>query len=181
MGEVTSPPRGHEIGHPVHQAVIWISVVALFRSSRGGPAPSPPFLRSPRRGPVPSASSLLSRVSLIPAGTGSGARLGGRAFRWEHLLSVRCCLRRSLSSWGRRLLLWHLRSCLTETRSCWHAWRGLWFAALADTCSCQQVLSSERRQRVHELGNGISRQQVTRGSRSSRGGAGRGLSGGDHG
>ena len=125
MGEVVSPPRGHEIGHPVHQAVIWISPAALFRSSHGGPAPSPPFLRSPRRGPALSASNLLSWVSLIPADTGSGAQLGGWVFRWEHLLSVRCCLRRSLPSWGRRLLLRHLRSCLTETRSCWHAWRGL--------------------------------------------------------
>ena len=157
MGEVASPPRGHEIGHPVHQAVIWISPAALFRSSRRGPASLLPFLRSPRRGPAPSASSLLSRVSLIPASTGSGTRLGGWAFRWEHLLSVRCCLHHSLPSWGRRLLLRHLRSRLTETRSCLHVRRGLWFVAPADTCSCQQVLSSERRQCVHELGNGISR------------------------
>ena len=124
---------------------------------RGGPAPSLPFLRPPRRGPAPSAPSLLSRPSLIPAGTGGGARLGGRAFRLEHLLSVRCCLHRFLPSWGRRQLLRHLRSHLTETRSCWHARRGLWFAALADASSCQQVLRSERRQCVHELGNGISR------------------------
>ena len=157
MGEITSPPRGHEIGHPVHQTVIWISPVALFRSSGGGPAPSPPFLRPPRRGPAPSASSLPSRASLIPAGTGGGARLGGRAFRWEHLLSIRCCLRRFLPSWGRHLLLRHLRSRLTETRSCWHARRGLWFAAPADASSCQQVLHSGRWQCVHELDSGISR------------------------
>ena len=140
-----------------HQTVIWISLAALFRSSRRGPAPSPPFLRPPRRGPGPSASSLPSRASLIPAGTGGGAQLGGRAFRWEHLLSIRCCLRRFLLSWGRRLLLRHLRSHLTETRSCWHAQRGLWFAALADASSFQQVLRSGRQQRVHELDSGISR------------------------
>ena len=118
----------------------------FFRSSRGGPAPSPPFLRPPRRGPAPGASSLPSWASLILAGTGGGTRLGGRAFRWEHLLSVRCCLHRFLPSWGRRLLLRR-----------WHVWRGLWFAAPADASSCQQVLRSQRRQRVHELGNRISR------------------------
>ena len=47
MGEITFPPRGHEVGHPVYQGIIWIGPVALFRSSHGGLAPSPPFLRSP--------------------------------------------------------------------------------------------------------------------------------------
>ena len=157
MGEITSPPRGHEVGHPVHQTVIWISPAALFRSSRGGLAPSPPFLRPPRRGPTPGASSLPSQASLIPAGTGGGAWLGGRAFRWEHVLSIRCCLHCFLPSWSRRLLLRHLRSHLTETRSCWYAQRGLWFAAPANASGCQQVLRSERQQCVHELDSGISR------------------------
>ena len=126
----------------------------------GGGGPEQQVLKleePPRRGPTPSTSSLPSQASLIPAGTGGGARLGGRAFRWEHLLSIRCCMYRFLPSWSRRLLLRHLRSRLTETRSCWYARRGLWFAAPADTSSCQQVLCSERRQRVHELDSRISR------------------------
>ena len=130
----------------------------LPRSSGGGPTPSLPILRPSGRGPTPGASSFSSRVSVILAGTGGGARFGGRVFRWEHLLPIRCCLHCFLPSRSRRLLLRRLRSHLTETRSCWRSWQGLWFAAPADTSSCQQVLRSERRQRVHELYSGRSRQ-----------------------
>ena len=126
----------------------------LLRSSGGGSAPSLPPLRPSGRGPASGTSSSYSWVSLILAGTGGGTQFGGRILRWEHLLPIRCCLHCFLPSWSRRLLSRCLRLHLTETRSCWYARWGLWFAAPADASSCQQVLHSERQQRVHELDGG---------------------------
>ena len=117
---------------------------------------------------------------MVLAGTGGGIRFGGRHFRREHLLLIRCCLRRFLSSGGRCRLLRRPRSHLAETRGSWHSRWGLWFAAPADAGSCQQVLCSGRWQCVHGFDSGRSRRQVTRGSHPSCRGTSCGLSGGDH-
>ena len=154
MGEIAFPPRGHKVGHPVCQTVIGSAPSALLGSLGGGSAPLLPALRPLGRGPPSGTFSFSGRVSVILAGTGGGTRFGGRAFRWEHLLLIRCCLRRFPPSGGRRLLLRRPRPRLSETRSGWHLRRGLWFAAPANASSCQQVLHSERRQCVHGLDSG---------------------------
>ena len=140
-----------------------------------------PVLRPSGRGPTSGTFRLSGRVPLILAGTGGGAWFGGRAFRWEHLLLIRCCLHRFLPSGSRRLLLRHPRSGLAETRGSRHPRWSLWLVAPADAGSCQQVLCSGSRQRVHGLDSGHSRWSVTRGSHPSCRGTSRGLSGGDHG
>ena len=115
------------------------------------------------------------------AGTGGGARLGGSALRWEHLLLIRHHLRRFLPSGGRRLLLRHYRSHLAEARGSGYSWLSPCSAAPTNTRSCQQVLHSGSRQRVHGLEWRHPRWQVTRVSYPSYRGAGRGLGGRDHG
>ena len=118
---------------------------------------------------------------MILAGTGGGAQLGGSALRWEHLLSIRRRLHRLLPSGSRCLLLRHSRSHLAETRGSGHSWLSPWLAALANACSCQQVLCSGSQQCVHGLECRHPRWQVTQGSYPSCRGAGHGLSGRDHG
>ena len=118
---------------------------------------------------------------MILAGTGGGARLGGSALRWEHLLSIRHRLRRFLPSGSRRLLLRHSRSRLAETRGSERSQLSPWLAAPANACSCQQVLRSGSQQHVHGLECRHPRWQVTRGSYPSCRGASRGLGGRDHG
>ena len=118
---------------------------------------------------------------MILAATGGGARLGGSASRREHLLPIRHRLGLSLPSGRGRLLLRHPRSRLTEARGSGHSWISPCHAAPTDTCGCQQVLHSGSRQRVHGLELRYPRWQVTRGSYPSCRGAGRGLSGRDHG
>ena len=118
---------------------------------------------------------------MILAGTRGGARLGGSTLRWEHLLSIRRHLRRFLPSGSRRLLLRRSRSRLAETRCSRHSQLSPWLVALANACSCQQVLCSGSWQCVHGLECRHPRWQVTRGSYPSCRGASCGLSGGDHG
>ena len=118
---------------------------------------------------------------MVLAGTEGGTRLGGSALRWEHLLLIRHCLRRFLPSRSRSLLLKHPRSRLAETRGSEHSWLSPWLVAPADTGSCQQVLRSGSRQRVHGLVCGHSRWQVTQGSHPSCRDTSHGLCGGDHG
>ena len=118
---------------------------------------------------------------MILAATGGGARLGGSASRREHLLPIRHRLGLSLPSGRGHLLLRHPRSRLTEARGSGHSRISPCRAAPTDTCGCQQVLRSGSRQRVHGLELRYPRWQVTRGSYPSCRGAGRGLSGRDHG
>ena len=118
---------------------------------------------------------------MILASTRGGAWLWGSALRWEHLLSIRHRLRRFLSSGSRRLLLRHSRSHLAETRGSRHLWLSPWLAALADACSCQQVLCSGSQQPVHGLECRHPRWQVTWGSYPGCRGASHGLGGRDHG
>ena len=118
---------------------------------------------------------------MILAGTGGGAQLGGSTLRWEHLLSIRCHLHRFLPSGSRCLLLRHSRSHLAETRGSGQLHLSPWLVALADACSCQQVLHSGSRQHVHGLQCKHPRWQVARGSYPSCRGASHGLSGRDHG
>ena len=132
-------------------------MLVLPGSSGGGSAPSLPAPRPLGQGPPSGTFNFSGRVSVILAGTGGGTRFGSRGFRWEHLLSIRCCLHHFPPSGSRRLLLRRPRSRLSETRGGWHSWRGLWFVAPADAGSCQQVLHSERWQCVHELDSGHSR------------------------
>ena len=118
---------------------------------------------------------------MILAGTGGGAQLGGSMTRREHLLLIRHHLDLSLPSGRGRLLLRHPRSRLMEARGSGHSWIGPCPATPTDTCGCQQVLHSGGWQRVHGLELRYPRWQVTRGSYPSCRGAGRGLSGRDHG
>ena len=118
---------------------------------------------------------------MILAGTGGGTRFGGSALRREHLLLIRHHLGLSLPSGRGRLLLRHPRSHLTEARGSRHSQISPCPAAPTDTCSCQQVLHSGSWQRVHGLKLRYPRWQVTWGSYPSCRGAGRGLSGRDHG
>ena len=112
---------------------------------------------------------------------GGGARLGGSALRWEHLLPIRCCWGLFLPSGRGRLLLRHPRSHLMEARGSGHSRISPFPAAPTDTCGCQQVLHSGSRQHVHGLELRHPRWQVTRVSHPGCRGAGRGLSGRDHG
>ena len=121
------------------------------------------------------------RLLMTLAGTGGGAQLGGSASRWEHLLPIGCRLGCFLPSRSGRLLLRHPRSHLKEARGSRYSRLSLCPAAPTDTCSCQQVLSSGSRQHVHGLEWRHPRWQVTRVSYPSCRGAGRGLSGRDHG
>ena len=114
-------------------------------------------------------------------GTGGGTQLGGSTLRWVHLLPIRHHLGRFLPSGGRRLLLRHYRSHLVEARGSRYSQLSLCSAAPTDTCSCQQVLHSGSRQRVHGLEWRHPRWQVTQVSYPSCRGAGRGLDGRDHG
>ena len=86
-----------------------------------------------------------------------------------------------LPSGGRRLLLRCYRSHLAEARGSGYSQLSPCSAAPTDTRSCQQVLRSGSRQRVHGLEWRHSRWQVTRVSYPSCRGAGCGLSGRDHG
>ena len=118
---------------------------------------------------------------MILAGTGGGARLGGSTSRREHLLPIRHCLGLSLPFGRGHLLLRHPRSRLTEAGGSGHLQISPCPATPTDTCSCQQVLRSGSWQRVHGLELRYPRWQVTRVSYPSCRGAGRGLSGRDHG
>ena len=138
-------------------------------------------LRPSGRGPTSGTFLFSGRLLVILAGTGGGAQLGGSVLRWEHLLSIRRCLRHFLPSRSRRLLLRHSRSHLAKTRGSGHSWLSPWLVALANACSCQQVLYSGSWQHVHGLECGHPRWQVTRGSYPSCRGTSCGLSGGDHG
>ena len=113
--------------------------------------------------------------------TGGGARLGGSALRWEHLLPIRHHLGCSLPSGSGRLLLRHPRSHLMEARGSGHSWISQCPATPTNTCSCQQVLHSGSRQCVHGLEWRHPRWQVTQVSYPSCRGASHGLSGRDHG
>ena len=77
--------------------------------------------------------------------------------------------------------MWHSRPHLAEARGSGHSRLSSCPAAPTDTSSCQQVLCSGSRQRVHGLEWRHPRWQVTRVSYPSRRGAGRCLSGRDHG
>ena len=150
-------------------------------SSGGGLFPLLPVLRPSERGPTSGAFIFPGWLLMTLAGTGGGTRLGGSASRWEHLLLIRCRLRRFLPSGSRRLLLRHPRSCLMEARGSGYLRLSPCPTAPTDTCSCQQVLHSGSRQHVHGLEWRHSRWQVTQVSYPSCRGAGRGLSGRDHG
>ena len=115
------------------------------------------------------------------AGTGGGARLGGSALRWVHLLLIRSRLGSFLPSGGGHLLLRHSRSHLTEARGSGCPRLTLWLGASTNTSSCQQVLCSGSQQCVHGLEWRHPRWQITRVSYPSCRGAGRGLGGRDHG
>ena len=150
-------------------------------SSGGGSVPSLSISGSSRGGPTPGTLILPGRLLSTLAVTGDGARLGGSASRWEHLLPIRHRLGCSLPSGSGCLLLRHPRSRLTE------AWGSRYLrispcpATPTDICSCQQVLRSGSQQRVHGLEWRHPRWQVTWGSHPSCRGAGRGLGGRDHG
>ena len=150
-------------------------------SSGGGSFPSLPVLRPSGQGPTSGSFIFSSRLLVTLAGTGGGAWLGGSASRWEHLLPIRHCLHRFLPSGSRRLLLRHPRSHLMEARGSGYLRLSPRPAAPTDTCSCQQVLRCGSRQRVHGLEWRHPRWQVTQVSYPSCRGAGRGLSGRDHG
>ena len=85
-----------------------------------------------------------------------------------------------MPSGGGCLLLWHSGSCLAD------AWGGgcsrltSWPAASTNTSTCQQVLHSGSRKRVHSLEGRHSWWRVTWVSCPGRRGAGRGLGGRDH-
>ena len=140
-------------------------------SSGGGSVPLLPALRPSRRRLTSGTFLFFSRLLVILAGTGCGTRLGGSMSRREHLLPIRHRLGLSLSSGRGRLLLRHPRSRLMEARGSGHSRISPCPAAPTDTCGCQQVLRSGSRQRVHGL---ELRYPSCRG-------AGRGLSGRDHG
>ena len=140
-----------------------------------------PALRPSRRRPTSGAFLFFDQLLVILAGTGGGAWLGGSASRREHLLPIRHHLGLSLPSGRGRLLLRHPRSRLMEARGSRHSWIGPCPATPTKTCGCQQVLHSGSQQRVHGLKLRYPRWQVTRGSYPSCRGAGRGLSGRDHG
>ena len=118
---------------------------------------------------------------MILVGTGGGAQLGGSASRREHLLLIRHRLCLSLPSGRGRLLLRHPRSHLTEARGSGHSWISPCPATPTNTCSCQQVLHRGSQQCVHGLELRYPRWQVTWVSHPGCRGAGRGLSGRDHG
>ena len=105
---------------------------------------------------------------------------GGRALRWEHLLSIRHCWHHFLPSRSRHLLLRRPRSHLVETRGSGRSWLSLGLVVPADAGSCQQVLCSWSLQHIHGLKCEHSRRRVARGSHPSCRGTSRGLSGGDH-
>ena len=115
------------------------------------------------------------------AGTGGGAQLGGSTSRWVHLLPIRSRLGSFLPSGGGCLLLRHSRSRLMEARGSGCPWLTPWLDASTNTSSCQQVLCSGSWQRVHGLEWRHPRWQITQVSYPSCRGAGRGLSGRDHG
>ena len=133
------------------------------------------------RGPTSGTFTFSGQLLVTLAGTGGGARLGGSTSRWEHLLPIRRRLCRFLPSGSRRLLLRRPRSRLTEARGRGYSWLSAHPMAPTDTCSCQQVLRSGSRQRVHGLEWRHPRWQVTWVSYPSCRGAGHGLGGRDHG
>ena len=114
-------------------------------------------------------------------GTGGGAQLGGSTSRWVHLLLIRSHLGRFLPSGGGCLLLGHSRSHLAEARGSGYSQLSPCPAAPTNTSSCQQVLCSGSRQRVHGLKWRHPRWRVTQVSYPSHRGAGCGLGGRDHG
>ena len=114
-------------------------------------------------------------------GTGGGARLGGSASGWVHLLPIRSRLGRFLPSGGGHLLLWHSRSRLADAWGGGCSWLTSWPGASTNTSSCQQVLCSGSWQHVHGLEWRHPRWQVTQVSYPSHRGAGRGLGGRDYG
>ena len=114
-------------------------------------------------------------------GTGGGAWLGGSMSRWVHLLPIRSSWGHFLPSGGGHLLLRHSRSHLMEARGGGYLWLSPCPAAPTNTGSCQQVLHSGSRQRVHGLEWRHPRWRVTRMSYPSCRGAGCGLGGRDHG
>ena len=106
---------------------------------------------------------------------------GGSTLGWVHLLQIRSRLGHFLPSGGGRLLLGRSRSRLVEARGSRYLWLSPCPVAPTNTSSCQQVLCSGSRQRVHGLEWRHPRWRVTRVSYPSCRGAGRGLSGRDHG
>ena len=133
------------------------------------------------RGPISGTFIFPGQLLMTLAGTGGGAWLGGSASRWVHLLLIRSCLGSSLPSVDGHLLLRHSRSRLTEARGSGCPLLTPWLGASTNTSSCQQVLCSGSRQRVHGLKWRHPRWRITRVSYPSCRGAGRGLSGRDHG
>ena len=133
------------------------------------------------RGPTSGAFIFPGRLLTTLAGTGGGARLGGSASRWVHLLPIRSCLGSFLPSGGGCLLLRHSRSRLMEARGSGCPRLTLWLGASTNTSSCQQVLCSGSWQHVHGLEWRHPRWQITWVSYLSCRGAGCGLSGRDHG
>ena len=150
-------------------------------SSGGGSVPSLSISGPLGWGPTPGAFILPGWLLVTLTGTGGGAWLGGSASRWVHLLPIRSRWGRFLPSGGGCLLLRHSRSRLMEARGGGYSRLSPCPATPTDTGSCQQVLHSGSQQNVHGLKWRHPRWWVTRVSYPSRRGAGRGLSGRDHG
>ena len=150
-------------------------------SSGGGSVPSLSVSGPSGWGPTSGTFIFPGRLLMTLTGTGGGAWLGGSASGWVHLLPIRSRLGRFLPSGAGHLLLGCSRSRLAD------AWGGgcsrltLWHGTSTNTSSCQQVLCSGSRQRVHGLEWRHPRWRVTRVSYPGCRGAGRGFGGRDHG
>ena len=150
-------------------------------SSGGGSVPSLSVSGPSGWGPTSGAFIFPGQLLATLTGTGGGAWLWGSVSGWVHLLPIRSHLGRFLPSEGGHLQLWHSRSHLAD------AWGGgcprltSWPGTSTSTSSCQQVLCSRSRQFVHGLEWRHPRWRVTQVSYPSCRGAGRRLSGKDHG
>ena len=100
---------------------------------------------------------------------------------WVHLLPVRSRLSLFMPSGGGRLLLWCSGPRLVEARGSRYSRLSPCPAAPTNTCSCQQVLCSGSRLRVHGLKWRHLWWWLTQVSYPSHRGAGCGLGGRDHG
>ena len=150
-------------------------------SSGGGSVPSLSVSGPSGWGPTSGTFIFPGQLLVTLTGTGGGARLGGSTSGWVHLLLIRSCLGCFLPSGGGRLLLWHSRSRLADASGSGCSRLTSWPGTSTNTSSCQQILCSGSRQRVHGLKWRHPRWRVTRVSYPSRRGAGRGLGGRDHG
>ena len=154
----------------------------MFPGSSGrGSFPSLSILRPSGRGPTSGTFIFPGWLLAMLAGTGGGARLGGSTSRWVHLLLIRSRFSSFLPSGDGCQLLRQSRSHLMEARGRRCPRLTSWLVASTNTSSCQQVLCSGSRQRVHGLEWRHPRWRVTRVSYPSCRGAGRGLGGRDYG